>query len=72
MSRLLCLLLVCMDLTWIESLRSAVAVARRAPPWHLLRLPAPSIVSQGGVKDQGVESGTLVMTGLDKGDSCHF
>lgn len=37
-----CLLLICMDLTWIESLRPAVAVARRAPPWHLLRLPAPS------------------------------
>lgn len=36
------LLLVYMDLTWIESLRPAGAVARRAPPWHLLRLPVPS------------------------------
>lgn len=41
-SRLLGLLLVCMVLTWMESLRLAVALSRRAPPWHLLRLPEPS------------------------------
>lgn len=29
-------------------------------------------ILQGGVKDQGVESRKLVMTGLGEGDSCNF
>lgn len=53
----------------------AVALARRAPPWPLLRVLRPSwtsAVSQCGAKDQGVESRKLVMTGLGEGESCHF
>lgn len=29
-------------------------------------------ILQGGVKEQGVESWKLVMTGLGEGDSCNF
>lgn len=41
-------------------------------PWLGLLLCLHTGILQGGVKDQGVESRKLVMTGLGEGDSYNF
>lgn len=48
------------------------ALARRAPPPLLPCSCGHRAILQGGVKDLGVESRKLVMTGLGEGDSCNF